>query len=496
MKFSQNKEVIRGLTLKQINKFIKTNDLAHLKGNDPNVLAAELYEREDLSQPGWKALMRLDFTLFNMKRAKSYKALFNAKFGYIFENLKSHTAIAKPTEDLREGLRKCIRHRSDLPYYEEFYRDYFLEYSIDSIIDMAYTLPENEKEMCKTLLISSCQYYRDNRLHIELPHAKRKKQEGKTIELSNVYLDVRYKDEIWPDDDKVVLYLVEHYAVDIKHTIFPMEGFLATKSDEQKLKDTFKEFNIGSEKYRFLKLAQKAQEELSAPKNVDEAREEPVVDADDNSESSEDTSNGTSHIASNVASGITSVHDTTNIDVLDTPIEETAEEVAMSITTPHETRTKQKASKEKVRRKENIDYAEQQRISQKIGDRGEELVLMSEIQKVKEWGLPAEMVEQVRRVSLESDDYGFDILSFDKDGNERYLEVKSTKQNKKDFSFILTRNEFDHAKSYGEQYSFVIVFDILKNPRIWYMGNPFLEEPYKVNIQPTQYKVDVGTTEL
>ena len=104
-------------------------------------------------------------------------------------------------------------------------------------------------------------------------------------------------------------------------------------------------------------------------------------------------------------------------------------------------------------------------------------------------------MSKVRRDSLESDDYGFDILSFDKDGNERYLEVKTTKTNGKNFSFILTKNEFEQAKKYGNKYSFVIVFDILNNPHIWYMGNPFAEEPYKVKIQPFQYRVDVKTIE-
>ena len=157
--------------------------------------------------------------------------------------------------------------------------------------------------------------------------------------------------------------------------------------------------------------------------------------------------------------------------------------------------TKSKSNSNKIRTKEGINYSEQQAISQKIGDRGEELVLRNEIEKIKQWGLPDEILSKVRRVSLESDDYGFDILSFDKDGNERYLEVKTTKTNGKNFSFILTKNEFEQAKKYGNKYSFVIVFDILNNPHIWYMGNPFAEEPYKVKIQPFQYRVDVKTIE-
>lgn len=498
MKLSYSEQIIPGLTLGDVMAYSRTTDLSLLKGHDPIDIALKLFEKDSLSQPGWEALMHLDFARYNKKRAKAYKKVFNDKYGYIVKNLQSHTDIALASPSLLDGIQKCLKENSELPYYEEFYKNYFLVYNIDSIIDLAYTLPEKKKEMCKTLLVASCQWYRDNGFQAESSYAKQKKQEGKTIELSNAYLDVRYKAEIWSEEDKVVEYLMNHYAEDIKNASFPMEGFLAIKKKEKKLKRDFKGFNVGAEKYRFLKLAQKAQAALTKPKDTEEIKDDTKIisESADKSAPVNVSPVGVPHIGTSVTFGSTSVHDTTNIDVLDTPIEETAEEVTMSITTPHETRTKQKAAKEKVRWKENIDYAEQQRISQKIGDRGEELVLMSEIQKVKEWGLPAEMVEQVRRVSLESDDYGFDILSFDKDGNERYLEVKSTKQSKKDFSFILTRNEFEHAKAYGNNYSFVIVFDILNQPRIWYMGNPFLKEPYKVNIQPTQYRVDVSTTEL
>ena len=53
------------------------------------------------------------------------------------------------------------------------------------------------------------------------------------------------------------------------------------------------------------------------------------------------------------------------------------------------------------------------------------------------------------------------VLIFDKDGREVYLEVKTTKVNRTDFSFIITKNELEHAKIFGDRYSIVIVFDVL-----------------------------------
>lgn len=498
MKLSYSEQIIPGLTLGDVVAYSRKSDLSLLKGNDPINIAKELYEKDSLSQADWKALKLLNCNLFNRRRAQSYKAVFKAKYGYLVKKMRSHTAIAVPSQELFKGIHECIRHKSDLPYYQEFYNDYFLVYDIDSIIDMAYTFSEEEKDMCKTLLIASCQYYRDNRLHINSPNSQ-KSQEGKTIDLSNAYLDIRYKDDIWSDENKVVEYLKDHYAEDIKNASFPMDGFLATKSIEKKLKREFKDFNAGFEKKRFLMLAQEAQEELIMPQSIEvkpKDNTEGELESSKNVETNNNISVAMSHIGASVVSGSSSIHDTTNIEVLDTPITDSAKEVTLNIAMRSKTTSKQKVKKENVRPKDDVDYSEQQLISQKIGDRGEELVLRNEIKKVKEWGLSDDIISQVRRVSLESDDYGFDILSFDEDGNERYLEVKTTKQNRKNFSFILTRNEFEHAKAYGNKYSFVIVFDILNQPRIWYMENPFLQEPYKVSIQPTQYRVDVSTAEL
>ena len=338
---------------------------------------------------------------------------------------------------------------------------------------MAYALRGDRKTMCLTLIKSSLLYHQDKKTSLKKSPPK---EEGKIIEMSDAYLKIRNLDEIWANDDKVIEYLVAHYAKEVKRLPLQILGYLTTRKDEKKLKRKYKNYNIKYEKYRFIKLLQRAQDAVLNESNTTVESVETVVSQTDNK-----------------SSAIT--HDKTNLDILDYPITESAEEIELNIADSPTITSKSKSNSNKVRTKEDINYSEQQTISQKIGDRGEELVLRNEIEKIKQWGLPDEILSKVRRVSLESDDYGFDILSFDKDGNERYLEVKTTKTNGKNFSFILTRNEFEHAKTYGSRYSFVIVFDILCNPRIWYMGNPFVEEPYKVKIQPFQYRVDVKTIE-
>lgn len=398
-----------------------------------------------------------------------YKERVHRKYDCILYDLKSNYKIAMVSPTLLKGIDDCLKINSDLPYFDKFYSDYFCVYNIDSIIDMAYSLKGNQKAMCLTLISSSLLYHLENS---NRPQNSPQKEEGKTIEMSDAYLKIRNLDEIWANDDKVIEYLVAHYAKEVKRLPLQILGYLTTRKDEKKLKRKYKNYDIKYEKYRFIKLLQRAQDAVLNESKTTVESVETVVSQTDNK-----------------SSAIT--HDKTNLDILDAPITESAEEIELNIADSQTITSKSKSNSNKVRTKEDINYSEQQAISQKNGDRGEELVLRNEIEKIKQWGLPDEILSKVRRVSLESDDYGFDILSFDKDGNERYLEVKTTKTNGKNFSFILTRNEFEHAKTYGSRYSFVIVFDILCNPRIWYMGNPFVEEPYKVKIQPSQYRVDI-----
>ena len=402
-----------------------------------------------------------------------FKERVHRKYDWILNDLKSHDKIALISQNLLDGIDACLKVKSDLPYFDKFYSDYFCVYSIDSIIDMAYALRGNRKTMCLTLIKSSLLYHQDKKTSLKKSPPK---EEGKIIEMSDAYLKIRNLDEIWANDDKVIEYLVAHYAKEVKRLPLQILGYLTTRKDEKKLKRKYKNYNIKYEKYRFIKLLQRAQDAVLNESKTTVESVETVVSQTDNKSSAIN-------------------HDKTNLGILDDPITESAEEIELNIADSPTITSKSKSNSNKIRTKEGINYSEQQAISQKIGDRGEELVLRNEIEKIKQWGLPDEILSKVRRVSLESDDYGFDILSFDKDGNERYLEVKTTKTNGKNFSFILTKNEFEQAKKYGNKYSFVIVFDILNNPHIWYMGNPFVEEPYKVKIQPFQYRVDVKTIE-
>ncbi|HEX8577919.1 MAG TPA: DUF3883 domain-containing protein, partial [Flavobacterium sp.] len=133
------------------------------------------------------------------------------------------------------------------------------------------------------------------------------------------------------------------------------------------------------------------------------------------------------------------------------------------------------------------DYEKINRLNKKLGDRGEKVVLDFEIARLKS----TIYKDQVERVSLKSDSLGYDILSFEENGKERYIEVKATRSKVGDANFFLTINELKTAQE-KENYYIYLVYDILsKEPKIWIVGNPFNPENKNVNIEPINYKISI-----
>lgn len=372
--------IYKDVTYEDILSYKRYKKLSFLKGYSPEEIAKHLYAQENISQDKWKALKKMNRKLFNKKRAEAHKLKIHSNYDYLldgFNNRKLPDGVF--SESFDKGVIACVKAKSDLPFYEQFFEDFFLKYNIDSIIDYAYTLPEEQKDMCKTLIYAAIQYYRDTN-----------------------------------DSRKIMLYKARN------------KEYSNDKVDDRGKKD---------------KLISKISE-------------------------SENHS--------------------------DVP----AKEVHLDMVPKPEDPLDAKERKDRIRSKDGIDYSDQQKRNQETGDIGEKLVLAKEIDKARRWGLSEDLVSQIRRVSLESDDYGFDILSFDQNGKEHYIEVKTTKASSNNLSFVLTQNELDHARKYGSAYSIVMVLDVAQNPRIWDMGNPFVSEPCKVNIKPIKYLVEVNVNTI
>src|SRR3989338_1888604 len=74
-----------------------------------------------------------------------------------------------------------------------------------------------------------------------------------------------------------------------------------------------------------------------------------------------------------------------------------------------------------------VDFEKENKINRLLGNRGEEVVFNLEKKHLESIG-KKELANKVKWVSKEDDSLGYDILSFEEDGTEKYIEVKSTNQ--------------------------------------------------------------------
>ncbi len=151
--------------------------------------------------------------------------------------------------------------------------------------------------------------------------------------------------------------------------------------------------------------------------------------------------------------------------------------------------TSDSSSLKKSSKNSKPDYEKEQRLLKKLGDRGEEIVKRFEIDRLQALGLNKQ-AGKIERVSLKSDAYGYDILSYNDAKSERFIEVKATRAKAGNTNFYLTQNEYNTAKEKGKDYYVYMVYDILADePEIWIIPNPFSPGNENVQMEPVNYRV-------
>ncbi len=112
------------------------------------------------------------------------------------------------------------------------------------------------------------------------------------------------------------------------------------------------------------------------------------------------------------------------------------------------------------------NYLEKEQLNRNLGILGEEMVLNYE-----KWQLTISgkenLVEQVRWISKEEGDgAGFDILSRNLNGTDKYIEVKTTKLGK-ETPFFFSRNELLFSQSKVNDYHLYRLFNFEKNAKMF-----------------------------
>lgn len=114
------------------------------------------------------------------------------------------------------------------------------------------------------------------------------------------------------------------------------------------------------------------------------------------------------------------------------------------------------------------NYLEQEARNQSLGRAGEELVLEFEHQRLWRVGQKT-LAERIAHVSKKDDGYGFDILSFEADGRERLVEVKTTRFGALT-PFFASKNEVEVSDQRSTEYHVYRLFDFSKSPRLFMLG--------------------------
>jgi len=145
-----------------------------------------------------------------------------------------------------------------------------------------------------------------------------------------------------------------------------------------------------------------------------------------------------------------------------------------------------KKTKGKKAPNDNPDYEKEARKLKKLGDRGEKIVIEMEQKRLTELGFPA-LAEKVEKAKY--DYLGYDILSYETNGDERYIEVKATRSKVGTANFFLSSNELETAEELPNYYIYMVYDITSKNPKIWIIDNPFNPENDKVVKTPVSYRV-------
>lgn len=119
--------IYKDVTYEDILSYKRFKKLSFLKGYSPEEIARHLYAQENISKDKWKVLNILSKELFNKKRAEAYKLKIHSNYDYLlneFDNRRLPDGVF--SESFDKGVIACVKAKSEIPFYQQFICDYFL----------------------------------------------------------------------------------------------------------------------------------------------------------------------------------------------------------------------------------------------------------------------------------------------------------------------------------------------------------------------------------
>src|SRR5262249_37869425 len=136
------------------------------------------------------------------------------------------------------------------------------------------------------------------------------------------------------------------------------------------------------------------------------------------------------------------------------------------------------------------DFVAREALNRGLGLEGEKFVLNFETARLRAEG-KARLADRIEHVSAErGDGAGFDIKSFEADGSDRLIEVKTTGYGK-ETPFYVTSREMDTSRRLENQYQLYRVYQFRPKMKPGLFALPGAIEDSCGDRRPTQYLVRV-----
>jgi hypothetical protein len=131
-----------------------------------------------------------------------------------------------------------------------------------------------------------------------------------------------------------------------------------------------------------------------------------------------------------------------------------------------------------------INYLEREQNNRKLGLKGEELAIYYERFSLMEAGKES-LSDKIEWVSKDlGDGLGYDILSKNLNGTDKYVEVKTTKLGK-EAPFFFSSNEYKFSVEHKPDYHLYRIFDFNERPKMFTLNGSFDSFCY---VEPVQYR--------
>ena len=135
-----------------------------------------------------------------------------------------------------------------------------------------------------------------------------------------------------------------------------------------------------------------------------------------------------------------------------------------------------------------VNYLAIEAANRSLGSAGEEFALRFEVARLLKEGQDR-LADQVERVSqTRGDGLGYDLLSFEVSGQERFIEVKTTSYGAST-PFFVSRNELLVSQQLGPQFHLYRAFSFRRHPRLFTKVGA-IDQSFE--LQPSQFRAAIG----